>query len=216
MKDLLIDYLGKAEGTHIHYNKGEFDITAPYGIYRHEHPGAAIFTYINTIAKKVGMDPDSSVWDNSDIDKMNSYLDHQIVIDLTKEFYDGYFKDSPLDNLPKDVYLAFYSVYTNSQVLGVKALQMAFWNMKKSNAFEFKTELSIVDGYNGSKTKRAAEEIKEACRVSTNPFLGLYLEALMISSMKSLYIIITAKNPDRNLRSIRGWSNRLQLLERMR
>ena len=47
-KKVIMDYLAIAEGTTVHFNKGEDTITSPYGIYKASFPNAKIFDYMNS------------------------------------------------------------------------------------------------------------------------------------------------------------------------
>ena len=62
MTQFLMDYLAEAESDKIHYNVGEKDITTMYGIYRVQHPKAAIFKRIDEVAQLAGVTSASEYW----------------------------------------------------------------------------------------------------------------------------------------------------------
>ena len=82
---ILLNHLYKVEGGVLHRNSEEFDITNAYGIYRHFHPKAEIFTYIDTIASSVTRAP-SNKWTKEQIVAINKLIDKNKELDLSYRF----------------------------------------------------------------------------------------------------------------------------------
>jgi hypothetical protein len=209
----LLDYLSVAEGIDIHYNAGETDITTPYGVYRADHPTAEIFKYIDSIARKVGVTAPSSGWTKIQINLVNNELSKfkSEVRELAKVFYLGFLKGAMIESFPVECVMAMFSMYTNSPANAVKAVQDSLLELKAVGLVKFTGELSIVDGQIGSKTSNALTDIVK----HDNQFLNYWLESLMLSNMKSIYIKLALADPA-NLRYLKGWDNRMDILQSMK
>ena len=203
---VILDYLEKAEGALIHYNEGEEDITAPYGIYRVAHPDARIFKVIDGTAREVGILYDSSEWTTNVVNKINSYIDNNIVLQAeiygaVEEFYNEYLNGAHLDMFPDECKIAMMSMYTNSNKGAWKAVQEALITLAKNDKLQIKMEdLSTVDGYYGSKTAKALSKI------DADP---LYFETLLLLGMLDYYVELWYKNPNKYGKYLRGWKERM-------
>jgi len=203
---VILDYLREAEGSQIHYNNGEDDITAPYGIYRVAHPDAKIFKVIDGIARWAGILYDSSEWTTNVINRINGYIKNNVVMqaevyEAVEEFYKDYLKGAHLDMFTDECKIAMMSMYTNSNKGAWKAVQGALITLVKNDKLQVKMEdLSTVDGYYGSKTAKALS------KVDVDP---LYFEALMLLGMLDYYVELWYKNPSKYGKYLRGWKERM-------
>ena len=211
--DDLLDYLAVAEGKEVHYNEGEVNITTAYGIYRASHPKADIFTLIDAVATKVGVSLDSSKWGKAQMGLVNKELaKYQTEVrEFARVFYSEFLKGAMIDFFPSECVMAMFSMYTNSPSNAVKSVQDSLLELKAVGLVSFSGELSVVDGQVGKKTMQALADIVK----QDNQFLNYWLESLMLSNMKSIYIKLALANPD-NLKFLKGWDNRMDILQSMR
>lgn len=207
MNDIL-NYLADAEGTTVHYNRGEKDITSPYGVYRSQHPNAAIFTYIDEVARSLGNTRSSRRWTRKDIKRINDKLDMSIIDRLAIEFYEDFLKSLHLDIFSKESTLAAFSLYTNGPLLMWKSVQSTI-NKFDSNGW-IGYEQQSVDGQYGSKTRNGLIQIQELC--TRNSTFGYLFEALLISHMQLEYARLAVANPGKYLKYLNGWNNRVTKL----
>ena len=196
----VLDYLNVAEGSTLHYNSGELDITAPYGIYRHAHPDAKIFKYIDEVALTIGITSASSHWTNAVVTSVDNRLDSAMIRELACEFYEDYLSGAHLELFPEECKVAMMSMYTNSPKLAWKAVQRTLIALNKSGKLGVRPEqLSKVDGSFGSKTSVALKLVKE----QVDP---MYLETMMLFKMLCEYVELG------NAKYLNGWKNRMDLL----
>jgi len=201
-----MQYLEHAEGNIVHHNDGESDITSPYGIYRKEHPEAAIFTEIDSVAHKLGIYQPSKEWSQSDIDAINQYIFNDnaksIIKGLAANFYYQMTKPAHINDFPQDAQVAMFSMYINSPKRAKEACQMAINTFVKNKLIV--NELLIVDGILGNKTITTLHKIHN----------GLLFESYMLLHMSSLYAKLAVSRPDKYLKYLNGWNNRLKYLAR--
>lgn len=209
----LLDYLAVAEGLTVHYNKGETDITSPYGVYRADHPTADIFQLIDAAATKVGVPLNSKGWTSVQLNLVNNELAKykSEVREFAKVFYQEFLKGAMVDFFPSECVIAMFSMYTNSPANAVKAVQDSLLELKAVGLVQFSGELSVVDGKVGKKTMQALTDIVK----QDNQFLNYWLESLMLSNMKSIYIKLALANPE-NMKFLKGWDNRMDILQSIR
>jgi len=201
MENKLIEYLYSVEGNKVHYNKGEKDITSPGGIYRKAHPTASVFTYIDNVAKSVGVVKDSVWWDKRDIRKINSAIDLSEVTKYIEEFYKKYLAGAKLELFKGNAQIAMYSFYINSPKQAWKAVQQALIDMSMSGRLDVHvSDLSTVDGKFGGKTNRALAKVN-----CDDKLFSMYI----CSAMKTRYTTLVAARPSKFLRYLRGWDNRV-------
>ena len=201
---VIMDYLGVAEGTTIHRNKTEGDITSPYGIYRVAFPDAEIFKYIDKVADKWS---DSVDWDESDIEEVNAGLDQDEVLRLATEFYVGFLKGAHIELFPEEVRVTAMSLYVNSPKNMWKAVQEALLNLQKSGRLDSSLTLSVVDGGYGEKTRVGLESARG---------LGMTLEDNILLAMSNRYISLWKGNQAKFSPYLMGWSNRLDKLNELK
>ena len=199
--ELLMDYLAKAEGVTVHRNSTETDITSPYGVYRVSHPKADIFTLVDAAARAVGVTTSSDKWTKSQIDLVNKELDKYKteVREFAKSFYISFLKPARAELFPAECMLAIFSMYVNSPANAIRAVQNSLIEMRDTGSFHFTGVLSTEDGVMGGKTENALKDIAK----ENISYLNYYLEALMLSNMKSIYVNLALVNPD-NI-SINDW-----------
>jgi len=196
MINIILDHLAKAEGTEVHYNKGEKDITAPYGIYKYRNKTATIFKHIDTAATLCGIFKQSRNFVQSDIDAINTILDDKDMRELAKEFYIDYFKGAHLDSYPEECVVAYADMFTNSPKMAMKSVQEALIKLDHNPIDNFNA-LSTVDGKYGTKTREALLILKYGKQ-------GLLLKSFMISAMKSNYVKLATGNPTKYLKYLKG------------
>jgi hypothetical protein len=213
--DFLMNYLAKAEGTNVHYNKNEQDITSPYGIYRQAHPTAKIFESIDNAARAIGLTSKSFQWQKADLDRLNDYLViNNLMANLraqAQDFYDGYFAKFPLDKFPELCQVAVFSCYVNSPKLAARAVQEAI-NQLISNGLVSLQPLT-ADGIFGVGSTSALSAVV-SFYIGSSRDRALYFESLILFNMSRAYAQLVVDNPTRNITYLRGWLNRLELLTR--
>jgi len=216
MQKILLNYLAHAEGTQIVRNTTESDITAPYGIYKSEHPSADIFKEIDKIAVKAGIHGDSKVWSKQSIKIINEYIANnnlsQKLKNLASIFYDKYLEDANLGLYPPRAIIARFSLYTNSPKLANKATQDAINDFIKNKLID--SEILAVDGDAGENTNKALKLVYDLCERDEN--LGLLFEAYMLLSMSRNYAKLAVLDKNRYLVYLNGWNNRLDTLAKFR
>jgi len=210
MPDEIMDYLGNAEGKVVHHNAGESDITSPYGIYKKQFPTAEIFDILDKIASNLGINEESYNWTDYQIATINEAIVNDEdaknkIRESASNFYHNMSKPAKIEFLPEDAKLAMFSLFVNSPRNAGKSLQMAlntFISLGKIDNPEL-----VVDGAPGNKTVQAIKKI--------NNEDGLLLESYLLLSMSSLYAKLAVKNPDKYLKYLNGWNNRLKKLSKI-
>ena len=204
MINIILDHLAKAEGIKVHYNTGEKDITAPYGIYKYRHKDAGIFKYISTVAILKDIYKDTNQWDKSNIAVVNDTMDNDEVRELAYEFYYGYLRNAHLQDFPKECVVAFADMFTNSPTMAMESVQEALVKLDH-NPIENFNALSSIDGKYGAKTR-------EALLIVGDNKQGMLLKSFMISAMKSNYVKLAIGDTGKYLQYLKGWTNRMDRL----
>lgn len=199
---ILQDSIKKAEGDILHRNSTESDITSAYGIYKTAHPNAEIFNYYDQIAKNVGITSLSNEWSKEDILKIQQNVNEDEVYKYVKKFYSEF---TPLDltKLPFTVANGYFNMYVNTPKGANEGLQITlntFISLKKVDG----TKLT-VDGKLGNKTKELL--YKAVSIIPEREFLLTYL-----IYVNNYYIDLVVNNPDKYLRYLKGWDNRIDSL----
>jgi len=208
MKEIM-NYLRKDEGSDIHYNDGEKDITAGYGIYRYAHPDARVFLVIDKIALQLGVVYASSEWTTTVIKKVNSYIENnydvkQEVYEATVEFYEDYLKRARLGLFPSECKVAMMSMFTNSEKGAWTAVQNTLLTLAKNGKLTIKlNELSGPDGAFGNKTRDGLADAQ------VNGVDPMYMETLMLLHMLDYYVELWFRNPSKYGKYLRGWKERM-------
>jgi len=204
-------YLYDAEGYDIHYNSTEDDITSPGGIYKKEHPDADIFHYIDLIATSIGIETVTTNWDKDTIDQVNNACNKDIIHYLVYQFYYKYLDGAHLDMFIGSNAIMMVSLYTNSEVGSWESVQSAIWDMFNMKVLHVnKSSISSIDGNYGSKTSYILNIIKQMDAVH-----NILFKSLVLSRMKSYYSKLIHNNPDKYLRYISGWDNRMNNLMKL-
>lgn len=194
--ELFVKKLSNVEGTIVHRNKNEKDITSPYGIYRYTQPKASIFNYIDQVANEIGITNPSTIWSSEDIDRVNKSLDSDKVFELAVDFYKT-FTPLDLDSIDINIAYAYFNIYTNSPKCANSAMQ--------STCNKFGESLK-VDGIIGKMSKLSIENVLNS-DINTKEFLYLFLLAC-----KDYYINITVSSPNNYIQYLKGWNNRVNAL----
>nr|DAX81678.1 MAG TPA: hypothetical protein [Bacteriophage sp.] len=214
MTPYLMNYLEKAEGTTVHRNSTESDITSPYGIYKSAHPTAQIFTFIDQIAKEAGIFKSSQQWTQNDLNLINQNIQRTNKLpqirSLAESFYDKYTQGLPLDKIPELCQVTVFSLYTNSSLNASKAIQMACNSFIKNYSLQIAS--LVEDGALGRSSISALENINRCIGINTDR--ALYFETLILLHMSKLYATLAVANPDKYLIYLKGWNNRLETLSR--
>lgn len=205
----LYEHLQVAEGTKIHRNTRESDITTMCGIYRTEHPNAVIFTVIDNFAKMAQVYSPSSHWTDEEIERVDATLKANVTEEelfvIISDFYDEYTKNARIDVMPSQASVAMFSMYTNSPKYSSMSAQDAY-NMFVKNGFIIGPILK-VDGALGDYSVKAFRAVTQAA--TANTALGYLFEAYLLLSMSKYYAKLIKNNPDKYLINANGWSNRL-------
>lgn len=206
--NIILEELKKVEGDILHYNNGEDDITAPYGILRSEHPEASIFKYIDIVAEENGFTDESKLWNKEVIKVINDMLDKDVIKDLVIEFYKEFLLKVNLHKFTEHNLIAAVSLYTNSPRRMWKSVQSTINKFNSNTWIDY--EKQLVDGYYGKNTSDGLDLIGNI--VEENDIYGYLFEALMVSHMQLEYAKLVVSNPDKYLEFLNGWNNRVTSL----
>lgn len=216
-----IKTLATEEGIEIHKNKGEDDITLPYGLYKKYDSN--MYKGIVRIAQGIGIHEKTSKWDERDIVEVNKLIAPMGVAikKLAIEFYKDFMEKAHISLYPPECRAIVFSLYANSPYWCTRAVQRAIINMVKSESLGLiLSEVSIEDGYWGTKTKQAVDYIKSNKQISFH----YYFESEIASNMKSIYIKLWSKE-EKKLKSgevnkytkvLNGWDERVSKFQTMR
>lgn len=195
----LLDYLGLAEGWYIHFNKGEKDVTAFYGCYRYAHPKFPGWIWLDQIAHK----SHNANYRSSYNERMslNKYIKNNPVLlsiynDISQMFHYENTKNLGLTNFPDfKTAKTFFSLYTNSQRGGTRALQRALRKMGYT---------ITVDGAIGKQTRAIIKAVPVHRAAELNKW--------MLHYMQRYYDALIRQNPLLYRKFSKGWTNRLKTL----
>lgn len=198
----LVKLLKEVEGDKIHYNKGEKDITSAYGIYRYSQPDAKIFTYIDAIAKGLGIPKPSKDWNKEEIEKVNSNIDKEKEFDLAVDFYKS-FSPLDLDQLGLELAYAYFNIYTNTPKGANIAMQAMINSYIKNHKLNYK--ILDEDGILGPKSKNLIYDVVKRYR-------DRELKLAFLVFANDNYIKLVVNNPDKYLQYLKGWDQRVNNL----
>ncbi len=205
-----IKQLATEEGTLIHRNDGEDDITLPYGLYKKYD--SKMYKYIISRGKALGFGVITTFWKQYEIDEINEDIkeDKDYLEKLAIEFYEDFIRPAKLNLYPKDCKAVMFSLYINSPKYSIMAVQRSIINMVKSDRIGLLlNEVSREDGGMGSKTEKSLQYI----RTKSNDFY-YYFEEAIISNMKDIYEEL-ADTPEEQ-KNLKGWKNRVRKYQQMR
>ena len=206
----VMSYLAKAESDQVHYVTGEPNITLPYGIAVDKHPSTKLGQYVEKVARvDLGIITDTADWNRFVLTRVNEALDEVVAYKLAVEFYEEYLRDAHLELFNEDCKITAMSLYVNSPKRYWKAVQRALLNLQTSGRLNNELTLSAIDGSYGIKTKNGLIEA-----ASTVP--GMTLEDNILLAMTLEYTELAAKNPDKYLKYLSGWLNRLNTLNKLK
>lgn len=198
----LVKLLKDVEGDKIHYNKGEKDITSAYGIYRYSQPDAKIFSYIDSIAKDLGITKSSKDWTHEEMERVNRKIDKEKEFNLAVDFYRS-FSPLDLDQLGLELGYAYFNIYTNTPKGANIAMQAMINSYIKNYQLDYK--LLDEDGILGPKSKSLIYNVAKLYR-------DRELKLAFLVFANDNYIKLVVNNPDKYLQYLKGWDQRVNNL----
>ena len=205
----LLDSLYQFESGRLHYNGKEKDITNGYGIYRFQQPKAALWTYIDSLAKGITTLP-SSKWTKDIVDKVNAKIDKSKERELTYQFYKSFFANAHLELFHEDLVILMVNLYTNSPLGATESIQEALNDCYEYGIFKVaKEEVPEVVGQFGPKTQSA---IKKFCDNADEKDIIIFKNCALLY-MKSYYGELAADKSSTMLVNLKGWNNRMEALQ---
>lgn len=202
----LLDSIYDVEGGRLHRNPKEKDITNAYGIYRFQQPKAAIWTYIDSIAKTITTKP-SSLWDDKTIEAIDAKIDKVKERELSYEFYKEFFVGAYLELFHPDLVIMVANCYVNTPLGTIKAIQEALNDCYKYGIFKVdKKEVPPVLGKFGPQTRTAVTTFSK--NADWKDIIIFKNCALLY--MKSYYAELVIGNTITMLPNLRGWNNRME------
>lgn len=194
----LIDYLATAEGSSIHRNKTEEDVTAFYGVYRLYNKKFEGWWWLDDTAKENGFSDYRT--NRKSMKALNKLIHNDPILwnayqAISSMFHKRNMSKMKLDKFPSSkTALTFFSLVTNAgKKRGVVVMQRAL------------TEMGIPtsdDGAFGPGTARNLGKVTDAEK----------LNKLMLKHMQKFYDYLVAKNPSKYGIYAKGWKNRLTAL----
>lgn len=195
--EYLIQYLDEAEGSSVHKNKTESDVTAFYGVYRKYNSKFEGWYWLDNIAKLYNLD---YRYNKEDRKALNILLKSEPVLirmyhAYSKLFHERNMKKMHLDKFPSSkTALTYFSLTTNAgKKRATKVLQQALNNL------DIKTS---VDGDFGPNTLKHLLMVKDAQA----------LNEAMLTNMQRFYDRLIASKPQKYAIYKNGWTNRLKSL----
>lgn len=190
-KDRIMNYLARYEGTIIHWNRTETNMTTPYGIYRKSFPNAVIFKYIDALSVKYT----GRVIRRRDlrqIGKLNNSLtrnERRRIKDMAWDFYlNNFMNPEVTDMLDGKEGMSFFSISVNGgRGRGIKSLYSA-------TKLKLKNRVSDVLLNKISELKRKHISLNDG----------------MLDYMLNFYKYLIRKNPNKYGRYRNGWFSRLK------
>lgn len=205
----LLDSLYQFESGRLHYNGKEKDITNGYGIYRFQQPKAAIWTYIDSLAKDITTLP-SNKWTKDIVDKVNAKIDKSKERELTYQFYKSFFANAHLELFHEDLVILMVNLYTNSPLGATESIQEALNDCYEYGIFKVaKEEVPEVVGQFGPKTQSA---IKKFCDNADEKDIIIFKNCALLY-MKSYYGELAVDKSSTMLVNLKGWNNRMEALQ---
>ena len=214
--EVLLDSIKIVEGGILHYNNKETDITNGYGVYRAIHSDNIVFKYIDSVAKDITGLKSSSWKDKVLLNMIDNVIDKDIDRYLSYLFYKEYLKNAKLYLFDSSLSVMLAGLYSNSPVGMWKSVQESLLDMVKDDILPLSIkDLSLPDGVFGSKTENALlilKNLETSTKKEKELVIKLFKKSILLS-MKSYYINIIDDNPDKYVKNILGWNNRVEELE---
>ena len=174
-------------------NRGELDITSPFGIYKGAHRQSNVFKIIEAISKKMKT---GNLRSRAQRKIFNRHIkrndeDYMKIVKAAERFYKWYFtRIKELRYMTKREQIIYKSMYINMGGNAIKILQEII-KVKK-------------DGKFGPISTRALQKFK----MNKNSDLRLSL----LEGARKYYNSLARNNPDRFLRFLKGWLARIRRL----
>ena len=201
----ILDLIKKQEGGYLHRNKNEKDITTGYGIYRHANPKAVVWSYIDSLAKQLGIKTPSPTWTNDQIKSVNTLINPELEKYYSYLFYKDYFKNTGLADAHPIVQPVIVSLFTNGQKLYNMSLQRALNALIKEGVV--KDQKLVEDGVVGPKTLALFKVVSQASSA-----INEKLKLLILLYAKSYYATLIGNNPGSYAQYSKGWDSRVNQL----
>lgn len=185
VKEAIMTYLGKNEGTHMHWNSTERNFTTAYGVYAYSFPKSKPVKYMQSIAKKKGFGKITR-HNVRKVDRAMTTGERRALKDIVYAFYLTHFMDPKVnEHLGIKSSRSFFSISVNGGMgRGYKSLQSAIGTK--------------VDGKFG----KGSFKKLESCTKSDTA-----LNQSMLTYMAKFYARLVKKAKFWVYR--RGWKNRL-------
>ena len=197
----IMDYLGTAEGTYIHFNRTEKDITSAFGIYRYAHPTAEIFKWYESVAEANGLTGDL----RKDYKELNKFIARKPELLARQKllawmFYVDNFMNPIINSLVSDkIEKTFFSLAVNGGMKrAYKAMQSALSKLQTP---------IVVDGKFGHNSMEALINYLKNPKYDEADF-----NDAMLAHMSNFYAYLIENNPNKYARYENGWNNRLKAL----
>lgn len=193
----LIAYLDTAEGSSIHKNKTESDVTAFYGVYRKYHSSFEGWHWLDDIAEIFNLDYRNNYKDRKELNHLIQTRDNlrRMYNEYSELFHKRNMKKMHLGQFPSTkTALTYFSLTTNAgKKRATKVLQESLNNLNIR---------TTIDGDFGPNTLKNLLMVVDARA----------LNEAMLKNMQRFYDRLIARNPDKYAIYKNGWTNRLNSL----
>lgn len=207
----------------IHRNPSELDITTRYGIYRYANPKAEVFTYIDSVAKSLGITKPSNQWTTTDFTLIQNKIDFNTELYYTYLFIKTYFSIPlktgerlyiNLDKFDSETKKAVISLGWNSLKLCVKCLQSTINEFFINNYIPGYNKNNIIscDGVYGPGTDKVLNIVLDYINNQPNKELSIRFFHRFLNNAKTYYIRLALGNQNKLLQYLNGWNNRVDNL----
>ena len=217
--EVLLKYINELEGSKLHRNKNEHDVTNAYGIYRYQHPKDPIWNYIDSIAASVTRAP-SHAWDSKMITSIDAKINKATDLELSYNFYKKYLGALDITQYPEDLVVSVVTCFVNTQDGTWKALQEALNDCHKYNLFTFippkmqpNGNILLVDGKFGNTSKGALKAYVDNLKtkdVETQRLYNIIFKNCMLLYMKTHYAELAINRTEDFIGVLKGWCNRVE------
>ncbi len=186
-EDYILNYLAKAEGTTVHWNKKETNFTTPYGVYAKSFPISEPVVYVKSLFYKYKLKITKT-----NARKINTKLTNSEKIKIRKLVYAFYvknFMDARVNALlGKKSSLSYFSISVNTGMTrGNKALQSSVG--------------AIIDGVIGRMTLLILKNTKLS---------DSQINIKLLKYLKDFYLYLIRVNPEKYSLNRNGWFNRIK------
>ena len=196
----LIEYLEVTEGSKIHRNKTEEDITAFYGVYRYANPTFKGWVWLDFVSEISNLkDYRTNKKTRALLNKVifsNKYYSEYYSI-LSKRFHRANMSEMYLDRFPNSkTAITYFSLVTNAGInRASKVLQESLNNLGLGLEIE-------IDGNFGDESVIILDKVTNSEKLNKK----------MLENMQDFYDHLIKKNPSKYSIYKNGWANRLKAL----